>query len=264
MNLRIEDELFNFTSGRWLYNKKSQCEARKTPFNVEAFCRAACTATGAGAVTHISKISESFNRVFLVKFDNGSEAIARFPTQLAGPPHYATASEVATMEFLRRRIGIPVPRVLAWNSSASTHEVSAEFILMEKAPGRSLYDVDKDSPLLPKEKQLLASELIEIEKQILNVKFFAYGAIYFSQGIPKQLRLPHLLAPDVAPHSADLEFCLGPMTRHDSWQAERASMNVDRGPCKQAVVHTSLDTLLTRAARDDSAAIHARGGEQGA
>ncbi|SRR5258708_4572974 len=78
---RIEDELFEFTSGRWPYNERSQREAKKTPFNVEASRRVGCVATGASAVTRISKTSESFNRVFLVKFENGSETIARFPSQ---------------------------------------------------------------------------------------------------------------------------------------------------------------------------------------
>ncbi|XP_006462390.1 hypothetical protein AGABI2DRAFT_186311 [Agaricus bisporus var. bisporus H97] len=224
------NELFEFTSGRWLYNERSQREARRTPFNVEAFCRTACAATGATAVTQISKISESINRVLLVKFENGSEAIARFPTRLGGTPHHSTASEVATMEFLRRRIGIPVPRVIAWNSRASTHEVQAEFILMEKVSGRPLRDVVDGSPLSPPEKLSFALELIKLQKQLLAVKFAAYGALYFTQDIPEHQRLSQFLAHDVSPHSVDSEFCLGPMPRRDFWRGERTSMKIDRGP----------------------------------
>lgn len=201
---------------------------------MDAFFHVASTATGAGAVLQMSKISESFNRVFLMKFENGSEAIARFPTQLAGPPQYAVASEVATMEFLRRRVGIPVPRVLAWNSKASEHEVGSEFILMEKAPGKSLYDTTKDRPLEPREKQLLAIELKDIEKRLLDIQFSGYGAIYFAHDISEKQRLPIALATEAnKPHSTDTEFCLGPMARRDFYQAERISMDIDRGPCRQ-------------------------------
>jgi aminoglycoside phosphotransferase len=122
-----------------LCNRKSQTENRRTPFNLNAFCRAACLATGASAVQQMTKIAESFNRVLLLKFDNGTEAVALFPTQMAGPPHFTTASEVATMEFLRHRLGLPVPRVLAYDADASMHEVGAEFIIMEKVAGIPLW-----------------------------------------------------------------------------------------------------------------------------
>jgi hypothetical protein len=231
---------------------------------VEAFCRIACSATGATAVTGISKISESINRIFLVKFENGSEAIARFPTRLAGPSHYTTASEVATMDFLRRRIGIPVPRVIAWNSRASTHQVQAEFILMEKVSGRPLRDVADELPLSPTEKILLALELIKLQKRILDVRFAGYGAVYFSRDIPKEQRLSQFLAPDISPHSVDEEFCLGPMPRRDFWLAERTSMTIDRGPCKQTIFDSFLNQGLTRfVSRDDATTVLARGGKQG-
>lgn len=33
--------------------------------------------------------------------DNGYEVIAKLPNPNAGPPHYTTASEVATVNFVR-------------------------------------------------------------------------------------------------------------------------------------------------------------------
>jgi hypothetical protein len=87
------------------------------------------------------------------------------------------------MNFLRRRVGIPVPRVIAWNSRASTQEIQAEFILMEKASGRSLRDVMDESPLYPPEKAQLVRELTKLQKKILAVRFAGYGAVYFSRDI---------------------------------------------------------------------------------
>lgn len=60
--------------------------------------------------------------------DDGSEVIARFPTPIAGPPHYTTASEVATLKFLRNVLHVPVPEILAYSTNA-TNPVGAEYIL---------------------------------------------------------------------------------------------------------------------------------------
>ena len=65
----------------------------------------------------MEKIAESLNRVFLVTFQNGQQVIVRIPTPISGPSHFSTASEVTTMDFLRR-LGIPVQIVLAWSSQA--------------------------------------------------------------------------------------------------------------------------------------------------
>lgn len=40
------------------------------------------------------------NKVFLLVLDNGAEVVAKIPNPNAGPPHYTTASEVATMDFV--------------------------------------------------------------------------------------------------------------------------------------------------------------------
>lgn len=42
-----------------------------------------------------------YNKVFLLRMDNGYEVIAKLPNPNAGPPHYTTASEVATVNFVR-------------------------------------------------------------------------------------------------------------------------------------------------------------------
>lgn len=42
-----------------------------------------------------------YNKVFLLVMDNGHEAIAKLPNPNAGPSHYTTASEVATMNFVQ-------------------------------------------------------------------------------------------------------------------------------------------------------------------
>lgn len=86
----------------------------------------------------ITKFAEGgFNKVFLLRAKNGREVIARIPTPIAGPPHYTTASEVATMNFLRSVLKLPVPEVLAYSTTLN-NAIGAEYILMERVKGESL------------------------------------------------------------------------------------------------------------------------------
>lgn len=71
----------------------------------------------------------SFNRVFLLRFDSGAEAVVRIPMQLYGDIERVTASEVSIMYYVRERwmyrrdstglrIGFP-PKVISWNTKYS-------------------------------------------------------------------------------------------------------------------------------------------------
>ena len=87
------------------------------------------------AATTTRRFVGSYSKVYALDFDNGVEAIARLPTTLAGAPFLRTASEVATLEFVRGVLDIPVPRVFAWSADASTNTHGAEYIIMEKISG---------------------------------------------------------------------------------------------------------------------------------
>ncbi len=43
----------------------------------------------------------NFNQAFLLRMDDGQEVVAKIPNPNAGRPHFSTASEVATMDFVR-------------------------------------------------------------------------------------------------------------------------------------------------------------------
>lgn len=59
-----------------------------------------------------------FNRVFLLTMDDGFEAILKIPYHIAGPKHFATASEAATLQYLHSK-GIPVPKGYGYSTSES-------------------------------------------------------------------------------------------------------------------------------------------------
>ncbi|KAF9243407.1 kinase-like domain-containing protein [Melanogaster broomeanus] len=178
------------------------------------------------------KINESLNRVFLLRFDTGREAIARFPTSLAGPPHFATASEVATIDFLRRRLAFPIPRVLAWSSRVDSTEVGAEFMLMEKASGSRLADAWLD--ISRHQRGKFARTLGQFERQLLQLDFTHYGSLYYKRDVPARLRAPTLLEGLPPDDELNSMFCIGPIAHRDFWEAERMTMDTDRGPWRTA------------------------------
>lgn len=214
---------FRYTTGRWLNSEldASEQEMQYMAFDIKALKAAAVAAVeGAQSVVHMAKLPESFyDKIFLMILDNRKEVIVQLPTSYAGPPHYSTASEVATMEFARIRLGLPVPRVLSWCSAKGTTAVGAEFIIMEKPIGVPV------SKLWPKMSQLrrleFVQEVVRIEKAALEHTLPHYGSIFFHR--------------DIAPEKAfavDDVFSIGPTMELQFWAAERESMNLDRGPCE--------------------------------
>lgn len=123
--------------------------------------------------------------MFLIAMDNGKRVIARIPFPVAGPPHLMTASEVATMDYARSILEIPVPEVLAWSSRASSTPVGCEFIIMEHLNGLTLskraqvFQSGELSPCVDAVAKMLA--------QFSFVRFSQIGSIYFKEDVSAEL-----------------------------------------------------------------------------
>ncbi|KIY43072.1 hypothetical protein FISHEDRAFT_54147 [Fistulina hepatica ATCC 64428] len=223
------DPNFSYTSGIWLANHDAQVAGRYVKFDLPALHHAAAKAMGARAVTSMTKISENLNRVFLLSFDNDTQAIVCFPTPFAGPAHYLTASEVATMDFLRR-VGVPVPKVYAWCSRAEESDVGAEYILMENVHGKALDKMYEDEELDEQAVRTVGAVL----EPLTRLRFQNYGSIYYTRDLPEDRRMP--LQIDSLPEDVQVDdLCLGPATRNDCWFMERGEIaKVPRGPWSSA------------------------------
>lgn len=113
------DALFRYTSGRWLWNERMQMEARCRHFDVPSLQQAACQAVGAKQCISLKKIGEgNHNKAYRLEMEDGQRVIAKIPHPNAGPNVLTTTSEVATMEFARTILELPVPKVLAWSADA--------------------------------------------------------------------------------------------------------------------------------------------------
>ncbi|KAK2831886.1 hypothetical protein FQN49_007067, partial [Arthroderma sp. PD_2] len=211
---------------RSLYSLLSSCnedvrlQERYVRFDVAELQRVAAEAANRPRCSQIIKLAEGgFNKVFLLTMDDESEVIARIPTPIADPRHYTTASEAATMRFLRDTLQIPVPRVLTY-SSTSDNPVGAEYIIMERLQGENLGS--RWLSLSTAETADLMTQMVEIEKKIFNFSFPAYGSLYHRHDLPEELRV------DFSAGGGD--FCVGPICKRQFWHGEREDMQLDRGP----------------------------------
>lgn len=157
---------------------------------------------------------------------DGSEVLARLPYSSTKPQRFAVASEVATLELVRSH-GIPVPKVLHYSADAE-NPVGAEFIIMEKIPGRPLGD--RWFSLSEDQRLKVISEVVRIEVNLSKVDLPAYGSIYYKHDLPADVS--HTT---IASASDNTGLCVGPDVSLRWWYKERESLDVQRGPRKSSV-----------------------------
>ncbi|OBZ65402.1 Altered inheritance of mitochondria protein 9, mitochondrial [Grifola frondosa] len=225
-----DESFFGYTSGRWLFNEPEQLSVRHVTFDVAELKRVAAQAVGAGCCTRMKKTHEgSFNKIFALEFDNNAELIAKIPTALI-PPFYTTASEVATMDYARTILGLPVPRVLAWNARPDTNvnPVGAEYILMEKIRGDPLYT--RWDGIRGNDMRTVVEQVINMEQRFVWHRFSQIGSLFYKEDVEPALRDRPLYAAGDADDEASERFRVGPLVDWAIWRGSRASLDIDRGP----------------------------------
>jgi hypothetical protein len=99
--LRYSEDLFKYTRGRFVCNEEHELSQRQVRFDVHALARCAAEAVGAKSCVSIGKYPDGmYNKAMLLTMDDGSQVVAKVPNPNAGLPHFTTASEVATMDFV--------------------------------------------------------------------------------------------------------------------------------------------------------------------
>ena len=161
--------LFSYTGGRWLWNEREQLDARYCHFDVTSLQKAACEAVGNKKCISFNKIGEgNYNKAYRLEMEDGQRVIAKVPHPNAGPRILTTSSEVATMDFVRTVLQLPVPKVLAW-SATNENPVQAEYIIMEEAKGSQLHEVWQDLSLPTKTE--IIGQFVDIESKLLSLSF---------------------------------------------------------------------------------------------
>jgi hypothetical protein len=73
------DDLFRYTSGRWLVDKKAQQQLRYMKFDLNRLCRLAVAHfCDVAKCIRFLKLEGSFNKALLITMDDGNEVIVEF------------------------------------------------------------------------------------------------------------------------------------------------------------------------------------------
>lgn len=131
------------------------------------------------------------------------------------------------MGFVRCQLGFPVPKVYAWNASRD-NDVGWEYIIMEKCSGEYFaLHVDElaQSPHV-------INGLAKFQRDMSEIKFSAFGSIYFKEDVDESLRARPLYALGVLNDACSERFRIGPSVERQLYRGERHRMEIDRGPCK--------------------------------
>ncbi|RMZ05782.1 hypothetical protein D0864_02394 [Hortaea werneckii] len=225
-----ETGIFDYTSGRWLYNEQRRLDERRLTFNVSALLTAAAESVNRQKedIKSFCKLGEGgFNRVFEMTMHDGLRIIARLPYPSTQPKFLATSSEVATMDLVRRH-SVPTPLVYAYSADAN-NPVGSEYIVMERIPGRSLTDIWYE--LCDKERVKILGKIVDQEAKLFKIPLPAYGSIYKTSDLPNNV--------DHAGLEADAgQFCVGPDASLEYWFGTRSQLDVSRSPGKECTRST--------------------------
>ena len=153
----------------------------------------------------------AFNKAYTINTKTTSDATVKsyiFRATLPVEPGDKVRNEVATLDYVKQWTKIPVPAVIAYDSS-SENDLGFEWILMEKIPGVPLQDIwrrlsDSSKEAITRE---IASYVLQIRE---NCDFHEIGGIY---------------------HDSDAEFTVGPIVAQSMFMnGRRQLIPRHRGP----------------------------------
>ncbi|KAK2733427.1 hypothetical protein FQN57_002123 [Myotisia sp. PD_48] len=104
------EDFFSFTRGHFVLDEVDQMARRHIRFNMNELVHIAAESVGAKSCVDVEKCPDGmYNKSFVLTMDDGQEVIAKVPNPNAGVSYFTTASEVATMDFVRNVLGTPAP-----------------------------------------------------------------------------------------------------------------------------------------------------------
>ncbi|RPD54300.1 protein kinase subdomain-containing protein PKL/CAK/Fmp29 [Lentinus tigrinus ALCF2SS1-7] len=241
-----DNDLFEYTSGRWLVNDNLRHAERRRVFNVDALRRLAAESVNRSPddIESLRKLAEGgFNRVFLITMRDGFRMVARIPYPSTVPKYFAVASEAATLAFLHS-FGVPTPEVYGY-SPTPDNAAGTEYIFMQYIEGVSLGDVLSDL----EEGNIISilRQLAELESSIQRLVFKAGGSLYFAEDLANVAGSPSGLTKPVVALQDMPRFCIGPETSLPLWFGQRSQLDVDRGP------YATIEEALVRGAEKEQA-----------
>ncbi|PYH72743.1 aminoglycoside phosphotransferase family protein [Aspergillus vadensis CBS 113365] len=193
---------------------------RQVKFNMSELAKRAAESVGFSndQCVNVERLPDGmFNKAFLFTMHDGTKVVGKVPNPNAGRPHYTTASEVATMDFVRNKLSTPVPKVLAWSSQANKNPVGAEYIIMEKVGGVQL---DKRFELV--------KTISGHQRAWMSKSFTQYGSLYYSKDLHSSRGC--IFMDEDGSQFEDDRFAIGPSTGRGFLDDGRIDVDFDGGP----------------------------------
>jgi len=124
------------------------------------------TEDGLKAVFHADG---AFNKLYRVDTNRGAFMLR---VSLPVDPRNKTAGEAATLELVRRKTDIPVPRVVAFDAARS-NEIGHEWLLMDLMAGTPAYYCWRRMPM--RQKEMLTARVADFHAQLFRCGNFGDG-----------------------------------------------------------------------------------------
>ncbi|KAF2431190.1 phosphotransferase enzyme family protein [Tothia fuscella] len=211
-------EFFEFTRGRFVSDEVAQVACRRVHFDMNELAKTAALSMGAKRCINVEKCPDGLGR----------QIVGKVPNPIAGLPHFTTASEVATLDFLRNVLYLPVPQVYAWSSKSDSTPVGAEYILMEKIQGVPLRE--KWRHLVPGDKVKLLFQIDRYQQRWTSTRFPKIGSIYYRRDLMSPPPDDYLFQNNQMELVSMSEFAVGPAVGREWVEHGRQSLVCDRGP----------------------------------
>jgi hypothetical protein len=227
------DHLFLPTTGRWLWNESQKIRQHTSKFDVKALKHVVAKTAGLegqSSGVHLEKLAEGASNRVIAATIRRQRFIVRIPDPVV-PRRLVTASEVATLEFLRAELGLPVPKVLAWNDS-DDNAVGCEYMVMKEAAGQDLKSAWPSLGL--NQRTAVVDQVITVQERLLEASktFHPYGSLYFADDAVK-FNFPQQIAVSATTPS---KFCIGPLAHEHFLITVLSNSRTDSGPCKSLLL----------------------------
>lgn len=175
----------------------------------------------------------AFNKIYKIGAD---DTTALLRVTLPVDPHNKTMSESATIEFVRRKTNIPVPRILALEP-LNDNDLGFEWILMQLMPGQPLRKTWRKLPMHVKES--LVKQLACFQAQLFLERFEGIGNIFETSSETKQPKhdlasLPTEQSAKEVAEMKNLNFSLGQIVSHIFFYGDHITQDVPRGPFRNS------------------------------
>lgn len=119
----------------------------------------------------------AFNKLYAIECPRGSFFMR---VSLPVDPHFKTLSEVATVKLLESKTSVPVPQIIASDSSAN-NELKFEWIIMKRVPGRPLAQIW--AYLDWEAKMSCVNDVAAIMAQLFELKYNSIGNLFHEKDL---------------------------------------------------------------------------------